>query len=88
MYTFGMDRDDEKPMLPDAGPPSPRRKSKRRRFPTNSHYSLDGENISAEENEFLMAMDRFKREKCRPFPTWREVLAVLKSLGYRKDPAG
>jgi hypothetical protein len=32
----------------------------------------------------MTAMDRFKREKRRPFPTWSEVLHVLKSLGYRK----
>jgi hypothetical protein len=37
-----------------------------------------------EEREFLMAMDRYRRENRRPWPTWSEVLEVLKSLGYRK----
>lgn len=37
-----------------------------------------------DEREFLMAMDRFKREKDKKFPTWRDALHVLKSLGYKK----
>jgi hypothetical protein len=39
---------------------------------------------SDEEWEFMQAMERYKRTKQRPFPTWREVLGVLKELGYRK----
>src|SRR6476659_5517848 len=37
-----------------------------------------------EETEFMKAMDRYKRENRRPFPTWSEVLEVLRSLGYRR----
>jgi hypothetical protein len=37
-----------------------------------------------DEIEFMLEMDRFKRANRRPFPTWHEVLDVLKSLGYRK----
>lgn len=40
--------------------------------------------FSDEEAEFLKAIERFKREKRKPFPTWSEVLAVARSLGYRK----
>ena len=36
------------------------------------------------ELEFMKAMDRYKRESGRAFPTWSEVLEVLRSLGYRK----
>jgi hypothetical protein len=36
------------------------------------------------ETEFMKAMDRYKRENRRPFPTWSEVLEVLYALGYRK----
>lgn len=43
-----------------------------------------GSEYTAEELEFLRAMDRYKRERRRPFPAWSEVLAVLKSLGYQK----
>lgn len=38
----------------------------------------------ADEFEFLLAMDRFKREQNKPFPSWSEALGVLKSLGWRK----
>ncbi len=38
----------------------------------------------ADEVEFMMAMDAYKRKMKRPFPTWREVLNVVKALGYRK----
>jgi len=39
---------------------------------------------SIEEIEFMKAMDQYKRENRRPFPTWSEVLEVLSALGYRK----
>ena len=37
-----------------------------------------------EEIAFMRAMDQYKRDNRRPFPTWSEVLEVLSSLGYRK----
>lgn len=43
-----------------------------------------GSNYAADEVEFLLAIDAFKRDRRRPFPTWCEVLTVLKTLGYRK----
>ena len=58
-----------------------RRKTQRRREidPTTCErdYSLD-------EVEFMSAMDNYKRRSGRPFPTWSEVLEVVRSLGYRK----
>lgn len=44
---------------------------------------------SGEEIEFMKAMDQYKRDNRRPFPTWSEVLEVLRALGYRKvaDPS-
>lgn len=39
---------------------------------------------SDEEIQFMKAMDQYKRENRRPFPTWSEVLEVLRALGYRK----
>ncbi len=47
--------------------------------------SMFGEHTD-EEREFMMAMDCYKREHSRPFPSWAEVLAVAKQLGYRKKP--
>src|SRR6516225_6307360 len=40
-----------------------------------------------EEIAFMKAMDQYKRDNRRPFPTWSEVLEVLYSLGYRKVAA-
>lgn len=37
-----------------------------------------------EEISFMKAMDQYKRDNRRPFPTWSEVLEVLRALGYRK----
>jgi len=37
-----------------------------------------------EEFEFLKAVDKYKREKRRPFPTCSEILAIARALGYRK----
>ena len=37
-----------------------------------------------EEIIFMKAMDQYKRDNRRPFPTWSEVLEVLRALGYRK----
>jgi hypothetical protein len=40
-----------------------------------------------EEINFMKAMDQYKRDNRRPFPTWSEVLEVLRALGYRKVAA-
>lgn len=37
-----------------------------------------------DEVEFMRAMEMYKRLNNRPFPTWSEVLEVLRALGYRK----
>ncbi len=59
-----------------------RRKVERRRLidPTTCErdYSLD-------EVEFMKAMDEYKRKSGRMFPTWSEVLEVVRSLGYAKQ---
>ncbi|MFO0968353.1 MAG: hypothetical protein U0793_22590 [Gemmataceae bacterium] len=39
---------------------------------------------SGDEIDFMRAMDQYKRDNRRPFPTWSEVLEVLQALGYRK----
>lgn len=40
--------------------------------------------MTDEQFEFLMAIDEYKRQNQRPFPTWTEVLEVIKAVGYRK----
>ena len=36
------------------------------------------------ELEFMFAVEKYKRTSGRMFPTWSEVLEVLKGLGYEK----
>ena len=59
----------------------PRRKKQRRRHidPTTCErdYNLD-------EIEFMRAMDDYKRDSGRMFPTCSEVLEVIRALGYVK----
>ncbi len=57
-----------------------RREEGRCRFETGPEDRL----YTKSEIEFMMAMDKYKREKNCPFPTWCEVLEVLISLGYKK----
>ena len=40
--------------------------------------------MSEEQFEFLKAIDEYKNKNQRPFPTWTEVLEVIKALGYRR----
>lgn len=35
--------------------------------------------------EFITAIDDYKRLHQRPFPTWSEVLEVVKRLGYARS---
>lgn len=54
---------------------------KRRRIdPSTSDIDYD-----VDEIEFMMAMQKYKESRRRPFPTWKETLEVLRSLGYRKS---
>ena len=49
-------------------------------------WLLNAENGEHDEDqvEFMKAMEEFKKKNNKPFPTWSEVLHVIKSLGYRK----
>lgn len=41
--------------------------------------------MSQELIDFITAIDSYKRAHQRPFPSWGEVLDVLKSLGYERE---
>ena len=60
---------------------SSRRKVERRRQIDPTTCERD---YSDEEVEFMRAMDEYKRRAGRQFPTWSEVLEVIRNLGYRK----
>ena len=46
--------------------------------------NFPGSDYSADEWEFIKAVGRYQRTYGRRYPSWREVLTILKSLGYRK----
>ncbi len=60
----------------------------RRRGPgcrrTEERKAAEEGEMTDEQFAFLMIIDRYKRENNRPFPTWTEVLEVIKAMGYRK----
>jgi hypothetical protein len=74
----------------EAGCPSderrktPRRKVERRRLIDPTTCERD---YSIEEVEFMKAMDDYKRKSGRMFPTWSEVLEVVRGLGYVRPDA-
>jgi hypothetical protein len=64
---------------------SARNSSRRRRFIDPTTCDRD---YSEAEREFMQAMYDYKRSSGRMFPTWSEVLEVLRSLGYEKPEQG
>ncbi|HTN03841.1 MAG TPA: hypothetical protein VL132_18280 [Planctomycetaceae bacterium] len=62
----------------------PRRKVERRRMIDPTTCERD---YSDDEIEFMKAMDDYKRKSGRAFPTWSEVLEVVRALGYNRPQA-
>ena len=61
-------------------PPRPEKGERRRQVdPTTCERDYTDDEII-----FMKAMDQYKRDNRRPFPTWSEVLEVLTALGYRR----
>ena len=60
---------------------SDRRKKNRRRQIDPTTCERD---YSDPEIEFMQALDQYKRDNGRMFPTCSEILEVVKSLGYQK----
>jgi hypothetical protein len=58
-----------------------RNSSGRRRFVDPTTCDRD---YSQAEREFMQAMQDYKQRSGRMFPTWSEVLEVLRDLGYEK----
>jgi hypothetical protein len=49
-------------------------------------YSLyyDGSDMTDDETEFLLAVASYQKRFRRRYPTWLEVMHILRCLGYRK----
>ena len=41
--------------------------------------------MCGEVMEFITAIDEYKRIHARPFPSWSEVLDIVKALGYKRS---
>lgn len=64
-----------------------RRRGPGRRRTEERKAAEEGE-MTDEQFEFIMSVNEYKRVNKRPFPSWTEVLDIMKALGYRKvaDP--
>lgn len=60
-----------------------RRRGPGRRLSDFTKSAEEGE-MTTEQFLFLMAIDAFKKANDRMFPTWTDVLEVIRLLGYRK----
>ncbi|MBM4108903.1 MAG: hypothetical protein FJ255_08875 [Phycisphaerae bacterium] len=60
-----------------------RRRGPGRRLSDFTKSAEDGE-MTREQFLFLMAIDAFKKGNQKQFPTWTDVLEVVRLLGYRK----
>jgi hypothetical protein len=60
----------------------------RRRGPgrrrTDERKSAEEGEMTAEQFEFVMAIQTYKKVNKKLYPTWTEVLEVIRQLGYRK----
>jgi hypothetical protein len=69
------------------GAPAPtgfeRRRGPGRRLADSLKSAEEGE-MSKEQFLFLLAIDTFKRANFKTFPSWTDVLEVIRLLGYRK----
>ena len=43
------------------------------------------DSMDADVLEFIQAIDDYKRQAGRPFPSWSEILEIVKRLGYERE---
>lgn len=63
-----------------------RRRGPGRRLSDFAKAAEEGE-MTPEQFLFIQAINAFKKANNKPFPTWTEVLEVIRKLGYRKTCA-
>jgi hypothetical protein len=63
-----------------------RRRGPGRRLTDFIKSAEEGE-MNREQYLFLLAIDTFKRVNHKTFPTWTDVLEIIRKLGYRKTMA-
>jgi len=60
-----------------------RRRGPGRRLSDDRKAAEEGE-MTSEQFEFVMAIEMYKKVNKRMYPTWTEILEVMRQLGYRK----
>jgi hypothetical protein len=72
----------------DEGYKAPERRQGERREKVERRRMIDPttceRDYTNDEIEFMKAMDEYKRKSGRMFPTWSEVLEVVRALGYER----
>jgi len=76
-------RKDDRRRIVDRRTGLDRRRGPGRRRSEERRAAEEGE-MTEEQFEFLQAITQYKQVNKRPFPTWSEVLDVIKAIGYRK----
>ena len=51
----------------------------------NNRNPIRADEMSTDLVEFITAIDSYKRIHERPFPSWSEVLDIVKALGYTRS---
>ena len=70
-------------VVPAAATPEPVRPAVAEQYRGNTR-SINEYPLDPDELEFINAINAYKQTHNRSFPTWSEVLHVLRFLGYRK----
>ena len=60
-----------------------RRRGPGRRRADDRREAEEGE-MNVEQFEFIMAIETYKKVNKRLYPTWTEILEIVRQLGYRK----
>src|SRR5207244_12257412 len=60
-----------------------RRRGQGRRRADDRREAEEGE-MNVEQFEFIQAIEMYKKVNKRLYPTWTEILEVVRQLGYRK----
>jgi hypothetical protein len=60
-----------------------RRRGPGRRLADERRSAEEGE-MNTEQFEFVMAIETYKKVNRRLYPTWTEILEIVRQLGYRK----
>ena len=70
--------------LEDASPSNRERRRGPGRRLTDFIKSAEEGEMNREQYLFLLAIDTFKRVNHKTFPSWTDVLEIIRKLGYRK----